>query len=102
MHVTSRVRWPRCHLRVGTVSGYFVFDFLLVFRRVPDAVVSQGRPGQGVNGFPTVGKDYRKRNVVKASPVRRAVARAGQANVLAVNTIPLAVVQIFHQPVTAI
>ena len=86
---------------------------LAAFRRVPDALASQGRVraamaslrsscsqrrfGQALR-FEAIGEDHRERDVVGHGPVRRPVARAGQAGVLAVDAVPLSMVQVFDPP----
>ena len=53
-------------------------------------------------GITAAGEDHREREMVEAVPVRRAVAGAGQAGILAEDAVSLAMVQILHPPVTAV
>ncbi len=59
-------------------------------------------PVQGVDGPAAVGEDHRERGAVEAGPVGRAVARTGQAGLLAADAAPLPLIQIFHCPMAAV
>ncbi len=113
---------PRAVAGAGSGPVVIRFGGLAACRRRPGAGPDAARlsgPGQGRNGLAAVrlqaspgfgealrlaaaGEDHRERDVVQAGPVRRAVAGAGQARVLAEDAVPLAVVQVLHTPVSAV
>ena len=64
------------------------------------AVQLQPTPGFGeALHLAAVGEDHCERDVVEAGPVRRAVARAGPAGVLAADAVPLSVIQVFDSSI---
>ena len=110
---------PRAVAGAGSGPVVIRFGGLAACRRRPGAGPDAARlsgPGQGRNGLAAVqlqaspgfgealrlaaaGEDRRERDAVQAGPVRRAVAGAGQARVLAEDAVPLAVVQVLDSSI---